>query len=96
MAYRNDYSKVAKYLYRIRLIYEVRTEYSELLNVMSDALGVNENTYDNDDNTFSLVILHRICIIYQSIEDIDKANKVFKNLKNMIAMKDSNDSSMHE
>ena len=96
MAYGNDHSKVAECLYGIGLIHEARTEYSESLNVMSQALGVNENAYDDDDDTFSLVILHRIGMIYQSMEDIDKANKVFENLKNMIAMKGSDDDSMLE
>ena len=85
----NENCKVAQCLYGIGLIHEAKAEFIESLNVLSQALSINENAEDDDDedDTFSLVLLHRIGLIYQSIEDIDKAIKVFENLKNIIKLK---------
>jgi len=94
MVFGNDHCKVAQCLYGIGLVHEANAEFSESLHVLSQALGINENADDDDDDdddTFSLVILHRIGLIYQSIEDVDKAIKVFENLKNIIKLKASDD-----
>ena len=92
MAFGNDHFKVAQCLYGIGLIHEAKAEFSEALDVFSQSLSINENTeddceQDDDDDTFSLVILHRIGLIYQSIEDMDRAFKVFDNLRNLIKLR---------
>ena len=90
----NDHSKVAQCLYIIGLIHEAKAEFSESLNALSQAFNINENAEDyddDDDDTFSLVILHRIGLVYQSKEDMNQANKVFENLKSIIKLKASDD-----
>lgn len=93
MVFGNDHCKVAHCLHGIGLVHEAKAEFSESLNVLSQALNINENAEDDDDedDTFSLVILHRIGLIYQAIEDVDKAIKVFNNLKNIIKLKACDD-----
>ena len=87
----NDHTKVAECLYGIALVYEARSEFEEALDVLRQAFSSNENSDDDDDedddDTFSLIILHRIGLIYQSIEDTEKAKKVFQNLKTIIQSK---------
>jgi len=90
MLFGNNHSRVAECLYMIGLIHEAKAEFSESLNTLSQALAINKNAQDvddDDDDTLSLVILHRMGLIYQSIEDIDKSVEVFENLKNLIKLK---------
>ena len=92
MVFGNNHYKVAQCLYGIGLIHEAKAEFSEALGVFSQSLSINENAEDDcdgndDDDTFSLVILHRIGLMYQSIEDIDRAFKVFDNLRNLIKLR---------
>jgi len=86
MRFGNDHSKVAECLYGIGLIHQARSEFRESLNSLHQALSIVDNT-QGDDDTFSL-ILHKIGITYQSMEDTDdKANNIFENIKNIIESK---------
>ena len=87
MVFGNNHTKVAECLYGIGLIHEARAEFTESINVLSQALRINENAQDDDDDIFSLQILHKMGLIYQSKEEIDKAAVVFENLKNLIKLK---------
>jgi len=94
MVFGNNHSEVAQCLYAIALIHEAKAEHTESLNVLSQALSINENAQDiddDDDDTLSLVILHKMSLIYQSIENVDKAMKIFENLKNLIKLKACDD-----
>ena len=77
-------------MYGIGLIHEARSEFNDALNVLQQALSINEsnqNDHDDDLNAFTLAILHRIGITYQSMEDTNKATDIFENIKNIIQSK---------
>jgi len=78
------------------LVHEARAEYKESLNALYQAFNINENAEDDDDDTFTLVILHRIGLIYQSTEDGDRAHKIFENLKDIIKLKCGDDDTAYE
>ena len=92
MAYGNNHTKVAECLYGIGLVYEALSEFQESLNVLQQAFTSNDNSEDDgddEDDTFTLVISHRIGLVYQSMEDADKAVRILDNLKNIIQLKTS-------
>ena len=87
MTFGNTNAKVAECLYGIGLIHEARSEFNDALNVLYQALSIHQSNqvdYNNDKDTFALVILHNIGIIHQCLEDTDKANIIFENIKNII------------
>jgi len=96
VSFGNDHSEVAKCIYGVALVHEARAEYKESLNALHRAFNINENAEDDDDDTFTLVILHRIGLIYQSTEDGDRAHKIFENLKNIIKLKCGDDDTAYE
>jgi len=89
MLFGNEHSLVAECLYGIGLIHEARSEFRESIDVLDQALTIAENTKDNDDDAFAIGILHRIGLIYQSIEETENAAVAFQNLEKMINMKAS-------
>ena len=90
MVFGNNYSQITECLYGIGLIHEARDEHKEAINVLYQALTIAENgEVDNDDIT--LLILHRIGLLYQSIEETENATAVFDDLKNIIKSKACDD-----
>jgi len=93
MNFGNDHIKIAECLFGIGLIYEARSEHKKSLKVLQRAFIIIQGAEDDDDDdnaTFLLVILHRIGLIYQSAGDIDRANALFEDLKNIIKSKSRN------
>ena len=68
MVFSNNHSKVAKCLYYIGLIHETRSEFSDSINVFNQALSIIETNQlvDEDVDSFTLIILYRIGMTYQS------------------------------
>ena len=66
MVFGNDHCKVAHCLCGNGLIYEEKAKFSKSLNVLSQAPCINESTNDDDsdDDTFSLVTLHKIGLMH--------------------------------
>ena len=78
MVFGNANFKVAECLYLIGLIHESRADFEEALNVLYQALTIEENSLDDDGEVFTLVTLHRIYLIQGSIGANDHINVLEK------------------
>ena len=86
ISFGNNHYQAAKCLCKIGLIHQSRNEFKESLNALHQALAINENIedYDDDGDALTLVILHRIGLLYQETEEIEKATHVFKHLRHLV------------
>ena len=80
-------SKAAECLYGIGLVHETRAEYSDSLNAFYQAVNINESDEDDENDTFTLIILNKIGLIHQLMGETGKAVEVFENLKSVIRLK---------
>jgi len=84
----NKNSKVVEILYNIGLIHEVRGEYAEALNAFYQSINIASDL--EDDFAVTIVISHKIVLIYQFMGDTDNTIRIFEGIINSLKDKVGN------